>query len=213
MAAGDHRRLLQRISRQIQATRSDSSRGSHEIYASSPPRKLRPAGARRRPRVRALLEDAARRRARRRPRLELSRHHRDASAPRRRCATRRASSSCSTRPARRSRPSSICQSLVQAVTDAATQLSGAQFGAFFYNATDERRRSVSCCTRCRARRAKRSRSSASRARRRSSARRSAASASIRCDDVSQDPRYGTHGAASRHAARATCRCAATWRCR
>jgi PAS domain S-box-containing protein len=30
------------------------------------------------------------------------------------------------------------QSLVQAVTDAATQLSGAKFGAFFYNTTDER---------------------------------------------------------------------------
>ena len=29
------------------------------------------------------------------------------------------------------------QALVQAVTDAATQLSGAQFGAFFYNTTDE----------------------------------------------------------------------------
>ena len=29
------------------------------------------------------------------------------------------------------------QSLVQAVTDAATQLSGAQFGSFFYNVTDE----------------------------------------------------------------------------
>ena len=29
------------------------------------------------------------------------------------------------------------QALVQAVTDAATELSGAQFGAFFYNTTDE----------------------------------------------------------------------------
>ena len=34
------------------------------------------------------------------------------------------------------------ETLVQAVTDAATQLSGAEFGAFFYNTTDERRRCV-----------------------------------------------------------------------
>ena len=66
------------------------------------------------------------------------------------------------------------QSLVQAVTDAATKLSGAQFGSFFYNVTDELGDAfllytLSGCP------AKPSRASAIRARRRSSARRSAAS--------------------------------------
>ena len=46
--------------------------------------------------------------------------------------------------------------LVQAVTDAATQLSGAQFGAFFYNIDRRRAATRSCSTRCRARRARRS---------------------------------------------------------
>ena len=48
-----------------------------------------------------------------------------------------ASSSCSTRPDRTLASKLDLQALVQAVTDAATQLSGAQFGAFFYNTTDE----------------------------------------------------------------------------
>lgn len=60
------------------------------------------------------------------------------------------------------------QPLLQAVTDAATELSGAEFGAFFYNVTDEQGHA----TRCRARRGKRSRSSAIRVPRRCSGRRS-----------------------------------------
>jgi GAF domain-containing protein len=54
--------------------------------------------------------------------------------------------------------------LVQAVTDAGTQLSGAQFGAFFYTVSNAQATS-SRCTRCRARRARPSRSSDTRARR------------------------------------------------
>jgi signal transduction histidine kinase/ActR/RegA family two-component response regulator len=38
------------------------------------------------------------------------------------------------------------QSLAQAVTDAATQLSGARFGAFFYNTTDEKGEAFTLCT-------------------------------------------------------------------
>ena len=48
-----------------------------------------------------------------------------------------ASSSCSTRPGRLVASKLDLQPLLQAVTDAATQLSGAQFGAFFYNTADE----------------------------------------------------------------------------
>ena len=66
--------------------------------------------------------------------------------------------------------------IVQTVTDAAVQLTGAQFGAFFYN-VESPRATRSCCTRCRARRARRSRSSRCRARPRCSARRSTARAS------------------------------------
>ena len=80
------------------------------------------------------------------------------------------------------------------------QLSGAKFGAFFYNVHRRATATRTCCTRCPARRARRSKSSASRAPRRCSARPFAArlrSASTTC---TQDPRYGTMGAAPRHAA-------------
>ena len=82
------------------------------------------------------------------------------------------------------------RSAVQAVTDAGTQMIGAQFGAFFYNMTDEKGRDVSSVHPLgRARRGVR-RNSATRARRRCSARPFAASRRFRSDDILHDPRYG-----------------------
>ena len=50
------------------------------------------------------------------------------------------------------------ETIVQKVTDIATELTHAEFGAFFYNVTDpESGDDATCCTRCRARRGRRSR--------------------------------------------------------
>ena len=92
--------------------------------------------------------------------------------------------------------------IVQKVTDAATELT--QRGV--RRVLLQRRRSASpatptCCTRCPARRRKRSRTFRSRARRRCSRRRSTAKASVRLDDVTQDPRYGKNAPYSRDAGR------------
>ena len=57
-------------------------------------------------------------------------------APRKRSRRRRASSSCSTRPARRWPRTSICRAWCRPSPTPAPQLSGAQFGAFFYTVTN-----------------------------------------------------------------------------
>ena len=129
----------------------------------------------------------------------LPRHHGAQAAPRRRCATRRASSSCSTAPARILVQRSTCETLVQAVTDAATALSGAQFGAFFYNVTDDARRVVHALHAVgRAARGVRALRPAARdaAVRADVPRRGARSA---CDDVLAGPALRQVGAAPRHA--------------
>ncbi len=81
------------------------------------------------------------------------------------------------------------QSLLQAVTDAGTQLSGAQFGAFFYNTTDERGDAFLLYTLSGAPREAFEKFGQPRA--------TAIFAPtfrgegvIRCDDVRKDPRYG-----------------------
>jgi GAF domain-containing protein len=79
--------------------------------------------------------------------------------------------------------------IVQAVTDAATELTGAHFGSFFYNVLDESGASYMLYTLSGVR-AKPSRTSPCRAPQTSSARPSAARASVRIDDVHLDPRYG-----------------------
>jgi PAS domain S-box-containing protein len=82
------------------------------------------------------------------------------------------------------------EALVQAVTDAATQLSGAQFGAFFYNTTDEKGDAFLLYTLTGAPRAAFDRLGKPRA--------TAlfgptfrGEGPIRCDDVLKDPRYAT----------------------
>ncbi|HEX8818562.1 MAG TPA: PAS domain S-box protein, partial [Archangium sp.] len=84
------------------------------------------------------------------------------------------------------------QSLLQAVTDAATQLSGAQFGAFFYNTQDENGDAFLLYTLSGAPREAFEKFGKPRA--------TAlfgptfrGDAPIRCDDVLQDPRYGKWG--------------------
>ena len=74
----DHRRLLEVNSRQFEDPAAVPRQGRRDLRVVAAG-KLRPAGARRREGVRAVLEDPVRRRAERRPRLELSRHHRRAS--------------------------------------------------------------------------------------------------------------------------------------
>jgi PAS domain S-box-containing protein len=81
------------------------------------------------------------------------------------------------------------QSLVQAVTDAATQLSGAKFGAFFYNTTDDKGDSYLLYTLCGAPREAFAKFGQPRA--------TAlfgptfnGEAPIRSDDIRKDPRYG-----------------------
>ena len=100
--------------------------------------------------------------------------------------------------AARSPPSSISSAPCRSVTDAATELTGAEFGAFFYNVVDEPARATRS-TRCRACRARRSRSSRCRATPRCSRRPSAARASSAPTTSRKDPRYGQQRAAPRHA--------------
>ena len=101
-----------------------------------------------------------------------------------------ASSNCSTRPGKTLASKLDLQAVVQAVTDAATQLSGAQFGAFFYNTTDEQGDAFLLYTLSGAPREAFEQFGQPRA--------TAlfgptfrGEAPIRCDDVLQDPRYGT----------------------
>jgi PAS domain S-box-containing protein len=84
------------------------------------------------------------------------------------------------------------QAVVQAVTDAATQLSGAKFGAFFYNATDQTGDSFLLYALAGAPRAAFEKFGQPRA--------TAllgptfrGEGTIRCDDVLKDPRYGSMG--------------------
>ena len=57
------------------------------------------------------------------------------------------------------------ETIIQKVTDIATELTHAQFGAFFYNVTDPKSGDATCCIRCRVPHAKRLRSSRIRVRR------------------------------------------------
>ena len=134
-----------------------------------------------------------RRRRRRRRRLEdRPRHHR----ARARCRPRRGEHAANTAEARRGRRDrsprrSIAKPIVQKVTDTATELTHAEFGAFFYNVRDPKSgdaymlytlsgapqgsvREVSASARHRDLRADLQ----------------AAKASVRLDDVTKDPRYG-----------------------
>ena len=108
------------------------------------------------------------------------------------------------------RPADAC---VQAVTDAATELSGAKFGAFFYNVTDDDGESLHALHAVgRAARGVRA-SSASRAQhaavRADLPRRRRRSASTTSRRIRATARWRRTTACRP----ATCRCAATWRCR
>ena len=140
------------------------------------------------------------------------RHHRAQARSRRRCATRRACSSCSTRPARarvharpagagagrhrrrdraERRASSARSSTTRPTTSGEAYLlytlSGAPREAFEHFGHPRATPVFGPTFR--------------------------GEGVVRIDDVLTDPRYGQMGAAPRHAARATCRCAATSPCR
>ena len=76
METAEHRRILEFTCRQFEESQPFLAR-IDEIYAASPGREPRRAGARGRTGVRAVLRDPDRRWRERRSRLELSRHHRD----------------------------------------------------------------------------------------------------------------------------------------
>ena len=133
---------------------------------------------------------ASRRRRPYRPGLELSRHHREPTCGR--GAARRDPHPGAAQPDRDDVvvQSSICRRSCRRSTDAATELSGAKFGAFFYNVTNANGDAFMLYTLSGARREDFEGFGQPRA--------TAlfgptfrGEAPIRCDDVLQDPRYGT----------------------
>ena len=80
--------------------------------------------------------------------------------------------------------------LIQMITDAGVELTGAQFGAYFHNEMDESGERAAPVHRCRAPRARTSSGSDGRARPRCSAPTFRNEGAIRSDDILADPRYG-----------------------
>ena len=101
--------------------------------------------------------------------------------------------------------------IVQKVTDTATELTHAEFGAFFYNVRDARvRRAYMLYTLSGAPKEAFAGFPQPRATARLRADVSRREAPVRLDDVTQDPALRKERPVLWHARRDTCRCAATW---
>ena len=170
-------------------TRRATSRASREIDARRRDRRRRCARAGRRQRVRALHRAPSASTASTSAASGASATSPSAGAPKTalRDETPRARAA---EPDRRELASTLdLQALLQAVTDGATQLSGAEFGAFFYNVTDENGDAYMLYTLSGAPREAFERFGHPRATPLFGPT-FAGERTIRCDDVRADPRYG-----------------------